>query len=529
MDLIQKIQILNNYLKVKNYNKVIEGSLKILKKIPNNSYLLNLIGMGYQGLNQHNNAIHYFEQSIHFDKKNIAAINNLGNSHKAINDFDLAKFNYEKALELDPNYINAYNNYANLKTIYNDYDGAIKLFKQGIEIIKKNINFSLEKQLNLMFSLASAYHSINKIVEAKKTINEILIIDPKHTSAHKLLSSIIKYSQKNTDSIDHLNKMEELINSNQLDKDNRIDLNFALGKSYDDLKNYEKAFKYLDEANALKYAQSGTSIVGEEKVIKNLIQVFNEIDLDKTNQNFTDKKIIFICGMPRSGTTLTEQIIAAHDSVYGAGELIYLQDLVKQNFVNDGKLNKQKIIDSQLKSENFISKEYFNYLKFYKISEEYITDKAPQNFRLIGFIKLFFPNSKVIHCYRDAKDNCLSLFKNAFSSSMMNWTNRQEDIAGYYNLYSEIMNFWKSKIPNFIYDVKYESLVENKDSEIKKILEFCNLNLDKKCFNHHDNSKTPIKTVSISQARQPIYNSSVNLNSNYDKYLEKMFNLLNKN
>jgi len=529
MDLIQKIQILNNYLKVKNYNKVIEGSLKILKKIPNNSYLLNLIGMGYQGLNQHNNAIHYFEQSINFDKKNIAAINNLGNSHKAINDFDLAKFNYEKALELDPNYINAYNNYANLKTIYNDYDGAIKLFKQGIEIIKKNINFSLEKQLNLMFSLASAYHSINKIVEAKKTINEILIIDPKHTSAHKLLSSIIKYSQKNTDSIDHLNKMEELINSNQLDKDNRIDLNFALGKSYDDLKNYEKAFKYLDEANALKYAQSGTSIVGEEKVIKNLIQVFNEIDLDKTNQNFTDKKIIFICGMPRSGTTLTEQIIAAHDSVYGAGELIYLQDLVKQNFVNDGKLNKQKIIDSQLKSENFISKEYFNYLKFYKISEEYITDKAPQNFRLIGFIKLFFPNSKVIHCYRDAKDNCLSLFKNAFSSSMMNWTNRQEDIAGYYNLYSEIMNFWKSKIPNFIHDVKYESLVENKDSEIKKILEFCNLNLDKKCFNHHDNSKTPIKTVSISQARQPIYNSSVNLNSNYDKYLEKMFNLLNKN
>jgi len=526
MDLIQKIQILNNYLKVKNYNKVIEGSLKILKKIPNNSYLLNLIGMGYQGLNQHNNAIHYFEQSIHFDKKNIAAINNLGNSHKAINDFDLAKFNYEKALELDPNYINAYNNYANLKTIYNDYDGAIKLFKQGIEIIKKNINFSLEKQLNLMFSLASAYHSINKIVEAKKTINEILIIDPKHTSAHKLLSSIIKYSQKNTDSIDHLNKMEELINSNQLDKDNRIDLNFALGKSYDDLKNYEKAFKYLDEANALKYAQSGTSIVGEEKVIKNLIQVFNEIDLDKTNQNFTDKKIIFICGMPRSGTTLTEQIIAAHDSVYGAGELIYLQDLVKQNFVNDGKLNKQKIIDSQLKSENFISKEYFNYLKFYKISEEYITDKAPQNFRLIGFIKLFFPNSKVIHCYRDAKDNCLSLFKNAFSSSMMNWTNRQEDIAGYYNLYSEIMNFWKSKIPNFIHDVKYESLVENKDSEIKKILEFCNLNLDKKCFNHHDNSKTPIKTVSISQARQPIYSSSVNLNSKYDKFLEKMFNQL---
>lgn len=529
MDLIQKIQILNNYLKIKNYKKVIEGSLKILKKIPNNSYLLNLIGMGYQGLGQHNNAINYFEQSIHFDKKNIAAINNLGNSFKAINSFDLAKYNYEKALDLDPNYINAYNNYANLKIIFNDYNGAIKLFKSAIEIIKKSKDISNEKLLNVMFSLASAYHSINEIDKAQKIINEIFFIEPSHTATHKLLSSIIRYSEKNNDSIEHLKKMEKLINENQLKKENKIDLNFAIGKSYDDLKNYEKAYQYLNEANNLKYEQFGTSIAGEEKVIRDIIQVFKDVDLDKTSQNFTNKKIIFICGMPRSGTTLTEQIVAAHDLVYGAGELIYLQEIVKKKFVNDGKLNKQKIIDSQLIEDNYISRQYFDNLNFYNISEEYITDKAPQNFRLIGFIKLFFPNSKVIHCYRDAKDNCLSLFKNAFSSSMMNWTNRQEDIANYYNLYSEIMNFWKSKIPNFIHDVKYESLVENKELEIKKILEFCNLSLNEKCFNHHESSKTPIKTVSISQARQPIYNSSVNLNSKYDEYLKKMFNLLNKN
>ena len=166
------------------------------------------------------------------------------------------------------------------------------------------------------------------------------------------------------------------------------------------------------------------------------------------------------------------------------------------------------------------------YFDPYKFSENIITDKAPQNFRWIGFIKLFFPNSKIIHCFRNPKDNCLSLFKNSFASPMMNWSNKMEDIANYYNLYIEMMKFWKSKIPDFIYDVEYENLVQNKDTEIKNILNFCELKWDEKCLTPNKNSKTPIKTVSVSQAREPIYRSSVNSSGNFDKYLEKMYSIL---
>ena len=198
----------------------------------------------------------------------------------------------------------------------------------------------------------------------------------------------------------------------------------------------------------------------------------------------------------------------------------------------------------------------------YNFKEKIITDKAPQNFRLIGFIKLFFPNSKVLHSFRNPKDNCfsiffffflsinfsfifyhknisyisifylclidnfLSLYKNTFASDMMNWTNKQEDIAEYYNLYSEIMSFWKDKIPKFIHDVEYEKLVENKEEEIKKILKFCDLDWDEKCLSPEKNSKTPIKTVSIAQARQPIYKSFLNSNMNFDKHLSEMFSIL---
>ena len=108
----------------------------------------------------------------------------------------------------------------------------------------------------------------------------------------------------------------------------------------------------------------------------------------------------------------------------------------------------------------------------------------------------------------------------------MDWANNPKDIASYYNLYSDLMFFWKSKISNFILDVEYESLVNNKDNEIKKILQFCDLEWDEKCLNPENNSKTPIKTVSVSQARQPIYKTSLNSNVNFDKYLDEMFSIL---
>ena len=142
------------------------------------------------------------------------------------------------------------------------------------------------------------------------------------------------------------------------------------------------------------------------------------------------------------------------------------------------------------------------------------------------FYQTFFPNSKILHCQRNSKDNCLSLFKNSFASSMMNWSNSPRDIANYYNIYEELMVFWKSKIPEFIFDVEYEKLVTNKKDEIKKILNFCELPWDEKCLNHEKNSKTPIKTVSASQARKAIYTSSLNSNMNFDKHLSEMFNIL---
>ena len=525
MNLVEKIKILKNYLKIKDFNKVIEGGKKILKKIPKNDYLLNLIGMAYQGKSQYLNSIKFFEESLKQNPINIAAMNNYANSLKAVGKFEQSKNLYEKILKLNPNYIKAYNNYANLKTAYNDYEGAIDLYKKAIILLKKDKNIPISHSLEFMFSLAVAYQGFNKVKEANNLIEEILLIDPSHTGAHKLKSSIFKYSDENKNSIEHLEIMEKL-NTEKLNDNNKIDLYFSLGKAHEDLKDFDKAFYYLNEANQLRLQKFGSNLENEKKLFQHIKKIFENINLEESNKDLPKKKIIFICGMPRSGTTLVEQIVASHSDVYGAGELVYLQQVIKKNFFLDQKLNKQKITENKSYPKNIISSEYLDHFNIYNINENIITDKAPQNFRWLGFIKIFFPNSKIIHCHRNPRDNCLSLFKNSFASSMMNWSNNSKDIANYYNLYSEMMSFWKTKISNFIFDVEYESLVGNKEEEIKKILNFCDLPWDEKCLSPEKNSKTPIKTVSVSQARQPIYKSSLNSNINFDKHLSEMFNIL---
>ena len=141
----------------------------------------------------------------------------------------------------------------------------------------------------------------------------------------------------------------------------------------------------------------------------------------------------------------------------------------------------------------------------------------------IGFIKVFFPNSKIIHCNRNPKDNCLSIYKNNFASPKMNWAFSQKDISNFYNNYNSLMKFWHSKVQEFIHTVEYEKLVSDKENEINKLLKFCDLEWDDNCLNFHKNSTTPIKTVSITQAREPIYKSSVNSHDDYKKYLKEMF------
>ena len=162
--------------------------------------------------------------------------------------------------------------------------------------------------------------------------------------------------------------------------------------------------------------------------------------------------------------------------------------------------------------------EYMNEVKKISTNTERTTDKLPINFLWIGLIKLILPESKIIHCYRNSKDNIFSIYKNHFPGGKVTFAYDLKETIEYYNLYFDLMNYWNSIFPNFILNLKYESLVENLDTEIKNILKFCNLDWSINCLNFHENKK-PIKTASDTQVRSKIYKTSIDYWKNYKKYL----------
>ena len=516
MSINQKIKILQIKFQSKNFEEVVDGCEEILKKEPNNVYVLNLCGLALQNINKINLSVKFFEKAILIEKDNTSAMNNLANTYKGLGKLSLSKKLYLEVLKIDSKNLRALHNFANLKKYLMDFKGAIKLYVKALNLDQKNTI--------IRSNLATAYQGVGDLIKAKNEALEVLKIDPNNIPSHKLISSMNKYHEGDP----HLSEMEKiLINENMISVEDKIDLHYSLGKAYEDIKNFQKSFNHFELANHLKNDHIKYEKKNLETLSESIIKVFRDLDLSKNYKESNNKNIIFIIGMPRSGTTLIEQIISAHKNVSGGGELIYLEDIINENFLKENSLIKQKIVEETKNQNNKIENQYNELLNLHDFKSQIITDKAPHNFRWIGFIKIFFPNSKIIHCVRKPKDNCLSLFKNNFISSSMNWSYSQKNIARYYNFYYNLMTFWKSKISESIYDIHYESLINNPDVEIKKLIKFCNLDWDKNCLNFHKKNKTPIKTVSVSQATKPLYGTSINVSDYYEKNLKIMFKSLN--
>lgn len=515
MELAKEIDKIHTNIKAKNHQLAIEKLNKLIQKFPENSYLYNLCGLSLQQIQNIALSVKYFEKAIDLDPKNFSAKLNLANSLKVIGKLDLSEKLYLEILKVKPNYVKCLNNYANLKQQLYKFDDAINFYKIANKQEPNNIA--------ILTALATAYNSIGETENSLKTIDSLLKINPNVMSAHKLKSSIIKYNNETN----HLKEMLKLAENKELHFSQKIDLYFAIGKAFEDINNFDKAYYYVEKANKLKKSNTNFEINKEAEFFKNIKKVFSDIDLKASVKNRSKDRIIFICGMPRSGTTLLEQIIASHKDVSGAGELVYLQKTVKNNFYKDNFIDAGTLNEDINLERTKIFDDYMNLIKIHQFNKSIITDKAPQNFRFFGFIKIFFPNAKIIHCSRNAKDTCLSLYKNSFASTDMDWTYDQEDIAKYYNLYLDLIEFWKSKMAESIYDINYEKLISDKNNEIKRLLKFCDLDFDESCLSHHKSSKTPIRTVSVGQARKPIYKTSVNKYEKYKNNLNKMFSLLN--
>jgi len=506
------------------FSKCEENTKKLIKKNPNVAFLYNLAGLVLNAQNRNDEALEFYNKGLEIDPKYAMIYNNLGliyhNKNALGKNFEAniikAEELYKKSLKLNPNIPEANSNLGNLYNLIGKNKESIKYHKQAISADPKYY-FSY-------LNLAYVYISIGDFKEAKKYLNECISKNPNFSLAHRALSRITKYSQKNS----HFIQLKNLYNKiNKEDDINKMNLAFALGKANEDIEDFEESFFYYNAANSIHRTKINFSLEKEKYYFEELKNTYSSKILQKyNNYGSKDSSAIFILGMPRSGTTLIEQILASHSKVYGGDELNFIPKLINKYFSHDS-INHflQGIYNFDISILKKMGDEYISLLKSISMNSEKITDKLPANFLNIGLIKLILPNSKIVHCYRNPKDNIFSIFKNYFPGNKIKFASDLYETVEYYNLYFDLMKFWNNKMSDFIFNIKYEDLINNTDKELKRLLNFCDLDWENNCLKFYDN-KRAIKTASDTQVRNKIYNTSINLWKNYEKFLNKYYEKL---
>ena len=499
------IQSIIDIYKTGNLSKAELLAEEAINDNPKVVFLYNLLGLILAEQKKDDQAIKCYEKGIAVDPNYGMIYNNMGLlffKDKSNDSIKKAEKFYKKAISLDKKIPEPFNNLGNLYDYINKIDEAIDCYKKSIEI---NPNFSYAHH-----NLGTAYVAIGKFEDAKKHFNESIKLNPNFIVTHRSLSRIIKYTA-NDDHFIELKKIYKNLPSHNTGP--KIELGYALGKAYEDIKNFEQSFVCYEEANSLQRKKINFLIRSEEEKFNEIKKFYTKKLFSKyKDSGYQDYSPIFVIGMPRSSTTLVEQILSSHSEVYGAEEVEFIPELIKKKFNNNEDLK-------------IIGKEYFSKMKKISSNATRSTDKLPTNFLNIGFIKLILPKSKIIHCYRNPKDNCLSIFKNQFSSGKIKFAYDLKEIVSYYNFYSDLMKYWKINLPNFIYDIKYENLISNTKKEIENLLKNCGLSWSNDCLNFYKNDR-PVKSASDIQVRSKIYNSSINSWKNYEKYLNKYFDKL---
>lgn len=511
-NLQQKIQLTLNLFKLKRFTEAESALKNIIKSYPNNSYLCNLLGLILINQNKFEEAKECYENGINIDPNYAAFYDNLGTLYRITGDYKVSEKYYIKSIKLDKKKPEPHNNLGNLYKLINENKKAIKCYKNSIKL---NSKVALTH-----FNLALIYKSSGDFEKAKEHLKLSIKINKNFFSAHRALSELIKYDKNNI----HYTTLKSIYFNKKIDQNNKTELIFALAKATEDCKDFSNSFKYYMEANNLRRKEVKFSLNYEKDLFNDIKKIFNIGFFNKFKKSgFKDSTSIFILGMPRSGTTLIEQIISSHPKVYGGDELRFLPNIVNKNFCDTNNLLKLNKI-TQLNEIDLIrlGKEYIANIKSITTKKGKITDKLPINFKWIGLIKLILPNSKIIHVTRDPKDNCLSIFKNYFVNHQLNFAYDLYELCEFYKIYSDLMEYWKKTIPNFIIDVKYENIVSNTNSEIKNLIKKCGLNWDNKCIKYYKNQRL-IKTASDTQARKKIYKTSVNNWKKYENFTKKFF------
>ena len=511
------------YQDKKLYDMAEKFYLKAYNIHSNESSILNNLGTIKFLQFKMDDALNFYKKAFKINPKYMPVINNISALyHRLFKQEECIKFS-KLALSIDPNNLVAKSNYAKALSINNQLSEAIKLKK---EILKENPTCDNYK------SLGTSYRNNGELEESSLCFEKALQYDPNDIGSFFNLSASKVHQPDEAIVLRYEKKLKK---DKYLQYEDKGTIAFALYNSYNKLKKFDKAEKFLLLGNKFLDNWIAIDINEEEKYLTELMNIFT-LDFIKekmlNNKKNASAKIkpIFILGMPRSGTTLCEQILSSHSKVTGGGELVYMSEISEitgilpdNKFISD---YKQKL--NQIKSEQLQSKRdtYIEQLRKLSDKKNYVTDKMPHNFVLIGFIKILFPDARIIYCKRNPMDNCYSLFAHKFVDRSHGYSYNQKKLGRYYNLHLNLMDHWLKIFKDEIYVLNHENLIDDQEKISKEIINYCGLDWEEACLEFYK-TKRQVMTASNEQVREPINKKSIFAWKKYERFLEPLIKILN--
>lgn len=469
---------------------------------------------------QYAEALKLYEKILEYDPDNIIALFDLAVDNIEHGKIEIAESRLNKVLLQQPKHGGAL---ACMGTIRLDQGRREEALRLAEKSLAANPNHAVLIRLSVL------YRNAGMLDRAKDLIYAAIKLKPDDIGAYYTLQNLTKYTE------------EDMANLMALEKKGgfplgtKITLDFALGKACLDIGQTEKAFWYYAEGNLLKRATYKFDIALSEAYAESIINLFTEETVARLRGKSSIKsdRPIFVVGLPRSGSTLVDQILSSHPDVGSVGEARFLGNCIpafpnaevpqyiKPSMPSITRELLDKMDGAMLDD---IGQKYLALMEPYAKDTNRVVDKMLFNYSWLGVLRLALPEAKIVHCMRDPVDIGLSMWQILFGDDIP-WAYDQKEIGRYAVAYEKIMAHWRKLFPGEFYDIRYENVVADQEGETRKLLEFCNLSWDEHCLKFHETTRQ-VKTASVTQVRKPIYKDSVKKWKKYEKHLKPMIQVM---
>jgi tetratricopeptide (TPR) repeat protein len=504
-DYVDAISNLGSALRKKgDLNAAIDNYRKAIKFQPHYSEAYNNLGNALHEKGYLDDAIFHYQLAIKTNPNYAIAYGNMGNVLRDKKQFKSALKSYEKAITLKPVHAEFYHNMGVVYNEIGDDQSALLKYTQCLKLKTDHIDTHL--------NIGVVLNNLGDHQAAKLSYEKVLSLDPDCATAHRNLSLLKTYKEPD----EQFYQMKKLHGDQNTKDESRSQLSFAISKAYEDLRDFKKAFLYLEEANTLRQVNLAYNISHDQTLFSNLKS--NSLNIKNTSLKLVENKSsltpVFIIGMPRSGTTLIEKIISSHSNVTGAGELPFLE-------IHGGSIASGATVASNKALLDFRDT-YLSQLGKRSNGKLFVIDKMPLNFKYISLICASLPEAKIIHVKRVPAATCWSNYRQYFADKTLGYSYNLNNIVSYYALYSNLIHFWDKEYSSRIYHADYDRLTVEQEEETRRLINYLGLGWQEACLSPQKN-KESAKTASNLQVRKKVYQGSSEKWRNFEPFLNGVF------